>query len=52
MKEITCLNTIIHNKYSRHAEKLRAWQSARHIERTAQREKKPATAKTATPPGT
>ena len=41
MKEVNYLNAIIHNKYSRNAEKLRAWQSASHIERTAQREKKP-----------
>ncbi len=49
MKEVTYLNAIIHNKYSRNAEKLRAWQSASHIERTAQREKKPAPPKTPAP---
>jgi len=48
MKEVTYLNAIMHNKYSRNAEKMRAWQSASHIERTA-REKKPAPAKTPTP---
>ena len=47
MKEITYLHAIMHNKYSRHAEKLRAWQSASHLERTA---KKAAPAKTPTPP--
>lgn len=49
MKEVNYLNAIIHNKYSRNAEKLRAWQSASHLERTAQREKKAAPAKTPVP---
>ena len=40
MKEVNYLNAIIHNKYSRNAEKLRAWQSASHIERAPQRERK------------
>jgi len=29
------------NKYTRNADKLRAWDSASHIERAPQREKKP-----------
>ena len=32
----------MHNKYTRVPEKLRAWQSASHIERAPQREKHPA----------
>ena len=47
MKEVTYLNAIMHNKYSRNAEKLRAWQSASHLERTA---KKTAPAKAPTSP--
>ena len=46
MKEVNYLNAIIHNKYSRNAEKLRAWQCASHLERTA---KKAAPAKTPAP---
>ena len=42
MKELTTLDAIMHNKYTRNPEKLRAWQSASHIERAPQREKKPA----------
>ena len=49
MKEVTYLNAIMHNKYSRNAEKLRAWQSASHLERAPQRDKKTAPAKTPTP---
>ncbi len=41
MKEVTYLDAITHNKYSRDPDKLRAWQSASHIERAPQREKKP-----------
>lgn len=44
MAEVTQLDAIIRNKYARNAAKLRAWQSASHIERTPQREKKPAPA--------
>jgi len=40
----------MHNKYARNPEKLRAWQSASHIERAPQREKKAAPAKTPTLP--
>jgi len=40
MKEVNYLDAIMHNKYSRNPEKLRAWQSASHIERAWQREKK------------
>ncbi len=36
------LDTIMHNKYARQPEKLRAWQSASRVERAPQREKKPA----------
>jgi hypothetical protein len=40
------LDAVMFNKYTRQPEKLRAWQSASHVERTAQHEKKtaPATA--------
>ncbi len=44
MKEVTTLNAIMHNKYARNPDKLRAWQSASHVERAPQREKKPAPA--------
>lgn len=40
MKEVNYLNAIMHNKYSRNAEKLRAWESASHIERTQRPKKK------------
>jgi hypothetical protein len=36
----------MHNKYTRQPEKLRAWQSASHVERAPQREKKAAPPKT------
>ena len=49
MKAVKYLDAIMHNKYSRHADKLRAWQSASHIERAPQREKKTAPAKTPAP---
>ena len=42
MKELAILDAIMHNKYTRVPEKLRAWQSASHIERAPQREKHPA----------
>ena len=48
--EVTGLDAIMHNKYTRQPEKLRAWQSASHVERAPQREKKPAPAPTPTPP--
>jgi hypothetical protein len=32
MKEVNYLNAIMHNKYSRDGDKLRAWKSASHIE--------------------
>lgn len=38
--EITELDAIMYNKYTRQPEKLRAWQSASHVERAPQREKK------------
>jgi hypothetical protein len=39
-EEVAELDAIMHNKYTRQPEKLRAWQSASHVERPAQREKK------------
>jgi hypothetical protein len=39
MKEVTYLNAIMHNKYGRNPEKLRAWESVSHIERAPQRER-------------
>jgi hypothetical protein len=42
MKEVNYLDVIVNNKYTRTPDKLRTWQSASHIERPAQREKKPA----------
>ena len=41
------LDAIVCNKYNRNAAKLAAWESASHIERAPQREKKP---KVPTPP--
>ena len=41
MKEVNYLDAIVRNKYTRNADKLRAWDSASHIERAPQREKKP-----------
>ena len=40
MKEVNYLDAIRHNQYSRAPERLRTWQSASHIERAPQREKK------------
>lgn len=42
MAEVEQLNAIMRNKYARTPEVLRAWESASHIERAPQREKKPA----------
>lgn len=42
MKEVNYLDAIVRNKYTRNPDKLRAWDSASHIERAPQREKKPA----------
>ena len=39
--EIGELDAIMHNKYARQPEKMRAWLSASHVERAPQREKKP-----------
>ncbi len=39
MKEVNYLDAIVHNKYARNSDKLRAWESASHIERAPQREK-------------
>lgn len=47
--QIRYLNAIVHNKYSRVPEKLRAWKSATHIERAPQRAK-PAPGGTTPPP--
>jgi hypothetical protein len=41
---ITQLDAIMYNKYTRQPEKLRAWQSASHVERMPQHAKKPAPA--------
>jgi len=41
-EEVNYLNAIMHNKYARHPEKLRAWQSASRVERAPQRQKQPA----------
>jgi len=40
---------MMHNKSARNADKLRAWDSASHIERTPQREKKAASSQTPAP---
>lgn len=48
--EVTGLDAIMYNKYTRQPEKLRAWQSASHVERTPQREKKPTPVPTPTQP--
>ena len=50
MKAVTCLDAIMHNKYARVPEKLRAWQSASHIERAPQRAKPAAAPMASTPP--
>ena len=44
------MDAIMFNKYTRQPEKLRARQSASHVERAPQREKKPTPAPTPTPP--
>lgn len=51
MKEVNYLDAIMHVKYARNADKLRAWMSASHIERAPQREKKPATTPPPATPG-
>ena len=38
MAEVTQLDAIVNNKYARNPEKLRAWESASHIERAPKRE--------------
>ena len=43
MKEVNYLDAIVRNKYARNADKIRAWESASHIERAPQRVKKPQT---------
>ena len=50
MKDVNYLDAIMHNKYARDPDKLRAWQSASHIERAPQREKKPTPPPTPPPP--
>jgi hypothetical protein len=42
MKELNYLDGIMHNKYALNPDKLRAWESASHIERAPQRQKEPA----------
>ncbi|MCX6894883.1 MAG: hypothetical protein NTZ16_05155 [Verrucomicrobia bacterium] len=49
MKAVNYLDAIMYNKYARVPDKLRAWQSASHIERAPQREKTTPTP-TPTPP--
>ena len=39
-EDVTELDAIVHNKYTRQPEKLRVWQSASRVERAPQREKK------------
>lgn len=39
LQEVAHLDAIMHNKYTREPEKLRAWRSASHTERAPQREK-------------
>ena len=51
--EVTQLDAIMHNKYARVPDKLRAWQSASHVERAPKRNNKkdePPTPPTPTPP--
>ncbi len=48
-REVQELDALIHNKYARQPEKLRAWASASRVERSPQRERKPAAAPTASP---
>jgi hypothetical protein len=48
--ELTELDAIMHYKYTRQPEKLRAWQRASHVEHAPQREKKPPTPPMPTPP--
>jgi hypothetical protein len=44
MAEVTQLDAIMRNKYARNPDKLTAWDSASHIERAPQRERKRTTA--------
>ena len=41
-RKFTQLDSIMHNKYARNPDKLRAWDSTSHSERAPKREKKPA----------
>lgn len=47
---VATLDAIMHNKYTRQPDKLRAWQSASHVERAPQREKSPAPLPPTPPP--
>lgn len=47
MKEVTYLDAIIHNKYARDPDRLRAWLSASTVERPMRRQKKAASSPTA-----
>jgi hypothetical protein len=49
---VDSLHAIMHNKYDRQPEKLRAWQSARHTERRAQKAKPETSATSSTAPVT
>ncbi|MBL8395110.1 MAG: hypothetical protein JNK99_10240 [Candidatus Accumulibacter sp.] len=50
MAEVRQLDAIMNNKYARNPDKLRAWESASHVERAPQREKKAAGDTLAPPP--
>lgn len=50
MKQSTYLDALVRNKYARDPDKIRAWETASHLERAPQREKKPAPPGSAPPP--
>lgn len=50
MKQSTYLDAIVRNKYARNPDKIRAWETASHLERAPQREKKPMTPSPTPPP--
>ncbi len=47
--EVAELDAIMHNKYAEHPEKLRAWQSASHVERRPRKKKETTDPKKPTP---
>lgn len=51
LKFVTHLDAIVHNRFGRQPDVIRAWQSASHTERAPQREKKPAGAGAGAPAG-